>query len=206
MITSEVVGIRANVDDVVCGLSDAADADIPELFQVSDDFMNQLDAVLKPYGYHSHSSSSLKPNTLDFIKYIEFRCAYRKAPWAILLFPHEYRLSGHFLSMRPDRSMIWTSYSLAKLWIDNEGNVEPREEPIPLPLSVIIFYSKSSLAGVAEISSPLFKTAWDALKTCAEDKIWITIAPSLDQQWVIREQVISDELHKEYFKIRYANK
>ena len=39
MITSEVVGIRANVDDVVCGLSDAADADIPELFQVSDDFM-----------------------------------------------------------------------------------------------------------------------------------------------------------------------
>ena len=96
-------------------------------------------------------------------------------PWAWVLFPECYPLSAHLRSIREDAaSMPFTLYG---------------RMPDPLPLGwepcvgAVLVREKKVLRAAAE-RSPMFDSAWAALRDCSQSSSWVCLSDALDPTWV----------------------
>jgi hypothetical protein len=136
-----------------------------------------MSAILKPYGYNPEGF----PDSVEFFFQIEDVCRNTQAgvPWAIIFFPEEYPLTEHLLSIRPNRDIKFSAYSI----IHPMGQYDPEVDGAP-PLSIIFVHSKAALMRAAATNSPLLKDAWALLGEKDENGNWVVIADHLDSDWV----------------------
>lgn len=152
-------------------------------FVFPDEVEERMAIILKPYGYQSDSDGL--PDAEHFLGQIEYMCCdeYGRYPWAIILYHAEYPLGQHLLSIRPNRDIRFSNYSLC-----HPHNIRPHDSEIDKlpPLSIVFVFSKSSLIGAVEMNSPLLKDAWNFLADKSESDTWLVIADPLDPAWVRR--------------------
>lgn len=113
------------------------------------------------------------------------------APWAIILFPREYRLAGHLREVRSNTTDIRLSFYSA-LHPNFPGLAEAGLD-VP-PLSMLWVFEKEALMLSAASGSPLLKDAWNGLKTASVEKNWVYVADDLDPAWVSTQQECNTSL------------
>jgi len=107
-------------------------------------------------------------------------------PWAIVFYREEFRLAGHVVSTRKDRSDVsLTSYTMP-------SNHSVEEHGVPT-VSVLLIYTKNPLKELAE-ESELFSKAWEQLSDCDESRHWICIAESPSEEWIKKASKGDDQL------------
>lgn len=122
----------------------------------------------------------LEPHQLAPIEFLDAISSNRYwdcPPWAVSVFPREYRLAGHITSQRIERDdPLYSSFSLIK-----DPYTYPDQQPPPF--SFLWHRSKSMMRRLAG-RSPLFKTCWSVLKDKPEDRGWLCFPPPLPEDWV----------------------
>jgi len=160
-------------------------------FVFPDQVTEGMEAILRPYGYEQDSEEL--PDADHFLGQIELMCRDEPNPilWAIIFYPTEYPLAGHLLSIRRNREIRFSNYSLC-----HPHKTKPYNPAIsgPPPVSFVLVFSKSALADAAGTKSPLLKDAWSLLAEKSESDSWIVIADPLDPVWVQERAKESDEL------------
>jgi hypothetical protein len=144
--------------------------------------------ILIPYGYQN--DSDVLPDAEHFLGQIEYMCRDEagRNPWAIIFYAAEYPLAGHLLSIRPNRDLRFSNYSICHPHLQ-----EPDDAGPPL-LSMVFVFSKGALKEAAVTGSPLLKEASDLLADKPECGTWVVIADPLDPSWVQATANESDEL------------
>jgi len=92
-------------------------------------------------------------------------------PWAIVFYEEEYRIAGHVVALRQNR----TDFSFTALSL-KPGCYSIAEQGVP-PVGVLFINRKSALEAAA-LQSELFKKAWEQLAEMPENRHWICIAES----------------------------
>ena len=160
-------------------------------FVFPEEVTERMEAVLNPYGYERDSDKF--PDAEHFLGQIELMCRdeHNRNPYAIIFYPAEYPLAGHLLSIRPNRDIRFSSYSLC-----HPHKTEPYDPAIsgPPPVSFVLVFSKAALADAAATKSLLLKDAWSLLAEKSESDSWIVITDPLDPVWVQERAKESDEL------------
>ena len=109
-------------------------------------------------------------------------------PWAVVLLDRQYRLAGHFCSIRGDRRRLTASdHTLPS------GFTPGRDVP---PLSFIIAMDKPALAEAAATGSPLLKSAWGMLSDKPERYHWLCISDPLPADWVAENEPKDEALFR----------
>jgi hypothetical protein len=106
-------------------------------------------------------------------------------PVAVIAFQKEYRLAGHFVTIRTDRRALpFTTYSL-----------RPGERPRYPLISLIYAFDWRELEATAS-KSPFLKGAWEALSQCDSRTRWLCIADPLPQDWVATVSVDDEAVYR----------
>jgi len=141
----------------------------------------RLRTIMTPYGYNSESDDGA--HVRFFLSRIEFSCRleFRRMPWAMVFYPREYPLSGHFLSIRTNADdMRFSNYSLLR---DRNQRFDPAIDGVP-PLSFLWIFSKSGLEEAAKHNSPLLEDVWRTLANKSAESSWVAFPEALDSHWV----------------------
>ena len=135
--------------------------------------------------------SRFERNTFEFFGNVDVSCRREGVwPWAIVLFEREFRLAGHVVSLRQQRSDFFCSaYSL------KPGEYSLAEHGVP-PVSILFINKKQALKDAAR-ESELFKKAWNQLASKSEHQHWICISESPSNEWVNITSVNDDQLFLE---------
>ena len=148
-------------------------------------FPKELNLVLEPILAHFDYSGKPDdyPNAESFLGRVEFaiRHQQKRRPWAIIIFPTEYPLMGHMLSVRkhPD-DFLGSSFTV----------VHPSSPPFDVstgrapPLSFMWVYSKMAFEIAAKNLPQLFGRIWDELRDCDDGWCDVTIG---EHNGLIRE-------------------
>ncbi len=131
--------------------------------------------------------SDWKKSTKEFLDGLSITCRQQKVwPWAIALYPREYRLAGHVVSIRQQKEdFSFGSYSLGKgQFLINDG--------VP-PFSFLLVNRKAALADAAK-KSMLFEQAWKLLKDKDENLHWICLPSSPPAKWIDKISEGDDKL------------
>jgi hypothetical protein len=151
----------------------------------------RLRTVLAPYGYEIDSDEA--PDVHFFLSRIEDSCRsqFHRMPWAIVFYPKEYPLSGHFLSIRTNADdMRFSAYSLLR---DRDLHFDPAIDGAP-PFSFLWIFSKSALEETAKYNSPLLKDVWLTLADKSANSSWVAFPGALDSHWVDEVAKTNEEL------------
>lgn len=141
----------------------------------------RLGTVLAPYGYNIDADEG--PDVRFFLSRIELSCRlqFRRMPWAMIFYPREYPVSGHFVSIRTNvDDMSFSNYSLLR---DRNQQFDPAIDGVP-PLSFLWLFSKSGLEEAAKHNSPLLEDVWLTLVDKSADSSWVVFPEALDSHWV----------------------
>ena len=155
----------------------------------------RLRTVLSPYGYDIDSDEA--PDVRFFLSRIEDSCRFdfRRMPWAIVFYPKEYPLSGHFLSIRKNADdMRFSTYSLLR---DRNLRFDPAIDGAP-PLSFLWIFSKSALEETAKHNSPLLEDVWQTLAHKSPESSWVAFPEALDSHWVSEVEKTNTEMFFRY--------
>lgn len=138
--------------EVINAAGDTVDKSSVSWIMFPQEVEERMEVILRPYGYESDSDEF--PDAGAFLLQIEYICRNeaQRIPWAIIFFTEEYPLAGHLLSIRPNRDIRFSSYSLVHPHQDEP--YDPANDGPP-PVSTIFTFSKSALMDAAATNSPL---------------------------------------------------
>jgi len=147
-------------------------------FVFPDEVRERMAEILVPYGYQN--DSDVLPDAEHFLGQIEYMCRDEagRNPWAIIFYAAEYPLAGHLLSIRPNRELRFSNYSIC------HPHWQERNEGGPPLLSIVFVFSKRALKEAVATGSPLLKEAFGLLTDKPERGAWVVIADPLDSSWV----------------------
>ena len=133
------------------------------LYSIPESAEELLDPILSPYGENP---------TWYFEKLNHGR---PPAPWAIVCLDREYALAGHVTQSRPaDAGIAFTYYRRPRM---------PFPDDFVPAVGTLVFFSKSGLESAVG-NSPLFASAWDALRDASEEQNWLVLLDPPDADWL----------------------
>lgn len=98
--------------------------------------------------------------------------------WALIFFGEEYPLAGHVASLRGGMwNVAMASYARLR------GGQPEGPQPVAPAVGLVSVRKKAILKTLAE-RSPLFRSAWEALKSKADDRRWICLSDAPPAEWV----------------------
>ncbi|MBA3655963.1 MAG: hypothetical protein H0W69_01265 [Gemmatimonadaceae bacterium] len=109
-------------------------------------------------------------------------------PAAIVVFPRDYQLAGHFLQLRGDRVDVKCSFCSYR-----PGDL-PRAYP---PVSIIYIPDWEIFADLAS-KSPLLAGAWDSVAGADKRQSWIILADPLSEPWASNAETTDDALFRTF--------
>ena len=149
-------------------------------FELQSEAEEKWDEILKKY----------KRNSWEMVGNlnISFRNSSLGVPWAIIVFPEEYRLSGHLLSIRTSNDdFSFSAYSI-------RSGYSIQKNGIP-PVSMIFMYRRPALEQAA-LKSPMLLSAWKILENLPETRNWFCISDSPSADWIAKAEKDDDILFK----------
>ena len=98
--------------------------------------------------------------------------------WALIFFTEEYPLAGHVASLRGG---MW-NVAMAPYTPVRVG--PPGGPPPGAPAVGLVSVRKKAILRTLAERSPLFRSAWEALKSKADDRRWICLSDAPPAEWV----------------------
>ncbi len=141
-----------------------------------------LDRILRQYGQHSAGW------LVEWGNFINSNLDGR-APWAVVVFPREYRLAGHVTHHRGE---IFMPFTAASVPYRNQEEVPPGYVP---PLGELAVMRKPDLQALSSCSL-LFTELWQALAPQPHNRHWLCIPHELPTPWVKKNERHDDDVYR----------
>ena len=136
----------------------------------------QLDQILAPHG---RSSAELLHELGTAVERMGAR-----TPWVTIVLPRQYRLTGHFLSIR--ESVEQLSLSFYERW-----SGRPEEY---LEVGILTIWTREGLRALAK-KCPFLWGAWTGLSDLPESNSWLVFAPEPEIHWLADRSAVDECVH-----------
>lgn len=127
-----------------------------------------LDALTRVLGFFKHT-----PESFFLLDSLTRSRANLPDPVAIVLFPRDYHLAGHFLQLRGPRGDVKSTFC----------SYHPGDPPVDYPPVSVIYLPDWEIFAELSAKSPLLAGAWDLVAEADRTYRWLVLADLLPEPW-----------------------